>query len=209
MKSTRDRILQQLLQFPNSSINALANAVGINAISVRHHLTSLQADGLVSSQEERHGVGRPRLVYFLTDDGREKFPTRYLELTNRLIDHLKVKFPEETISDIFQNIAKDMAGDWVKDLDKLSFEEKLSHLQKFMTKEGFSMQWDKQGQDYYIHQISCPYYHVTQNHPEVCSLGRSVVSLFLSISTEKISCMLQGNPHCTFHIPEEVYKRAL
>ena len=206
MKSTRDRILQQLLKYPNSSINELADAVGINAISVRHHLTSLQADGLVTSQEERHGVGRPRLVYFLTDDGREKFPTRYLELTNRLIDHLKINFPEEAVSDIFRSIAEDIAGDKLRGLDALTFEEKLSRLQEFMVDEGFSMQWEKQGEDYYIHQISCPYYHVTQKHPEVCSLGRSLVSLFLTLNVDKISCMLQGNPHCSFHIPEEAHK---
>ena len=99
-------------------------------------------------------------------------------------------------------------GDKVKNIESLSFEEKLTQLQDFMVKEGFSMQWEKQGNDYYIHQISCPYYHVTQQHSEVCSLGRSIVSLFLSVSSDKISCMLQGNPHCTFHIPEEGYKGA-
>jgi DeoR family transcriptional regulator, suf operon transcriptional repressor len=64
MNSTRDRILQTLLNRPRSSINELAQAVDINAISVRHHLTNMQADGLVAAEEERHGVGRPRLVYF-------------------------------------------------------------------------------------------------------------------------------------------------
>ena len=48
MKSTRDRILQTLLDKPHSTINELAEAVSINAISVRHHLTSLLLEGLVS-----------------------------------------------------------------------------------------------------------------------------------------------------------------
>ena len=71
MKSTRDRILQTLLHQPRASINKLAEAVGINPISVRHHLTNLQMEGLVDAQEERHGVGRPRLVYVLTQEGME------------------------------------------------------------------------------------------------------------------------------------------
>jgi hypothetical protein len=37
-----------------------------------------QMEGLVEGQEERHGVGRPRLVYVLTDEGMEHFPTRYM-----------------------------------------------------------------------------------------------------------------------------------
>ena len=34
-------------------INELAEVVGINPISVRHHLNSLQADGLIEAEEER------------------------------------------------------------------------------------------------------------------------------------------------------------
>ncbi len=65
MTSTRERVLQTLLTSPRSAINDLALAVGINGISVRHHLTNLQADGLVTYEEERHGVGRPLMVYLL------------------------------------------------------------------------------------------------------------------------------------------------
>ena len=75
MKSTREKVLQTLASSPKATIIDIAKEVGINAISVRHHLTSLQIDGLVASEEERHGVGRPRLVYSLTESGIEKFPT--------------------------------------------------------------------------------------------------------------------------------------
>jgi len=204
MKSTRDRILKRLLTHPMSSINDLAKAVGINAISVRHHLTSLQAEGLVTAQEERHGVGRPRLVYFLTEGGREKFPTRYLELTNRLIDHLKEKFPEQTVEEIFSDIAVELTRNEVKNLDGIPFELKLDKLQKFMVDEGFSMQWENQGEEYFIHQVSCPYFHVTQQHPEVCTLGRTIISQFLSLSVENISCISKGNAHCVFQIPKQI-----
>ncbi|HEX2994159.1 MAG TPA: winged helix-turn-helix transcriptional regulator, partial [Anaerolineales bacterium] len=62
----KDKILQALLRKPKITINELAEAVGINPISVRHHLTNLQMEGLIAAEEERHGVGRPRLVYALT-----------------------------------------------------------------------------------------------------------------------------------------------
>jgi predicted ArsR family transcriptional regulator len=78
---------------PHSTINDLAKAVSINSISVRHHLTSLLLDGLVQSEEERHGVGRPRLVYSLSQKGLERFPTRYFELTSRLLDQMKESLP--------------------------------------------------------------------------------------------------------------------
>jgi len=88
-KSTRDRVLQTLLRKHRCTINELADVVDINPISVRHHIAKLQAEGLVTSEEERHGVGRPRQVFFLTEAGLERFPTRYMRLAIRLLEQLK------------------------------------------------------------------------------------------------------------------------
>src|SRR5262245_65485027 len=91
MKSTKDKILQTLLRHPKITINEIAEAVGINAISVRHHLSNLEKEGLIAAEEERHGVGRPRLMYLLTEDGMERFPTKYHRLTTRLMAQMKEK----------------------------------------------------------------------------------------------------------------------
>ncbi len=97
-KSTRQRVLQTLLSRQRCTINELAEAVNINPISVRHHITRLEAEGLVTSEEERHGVGRPRRLYFLTEDGQERFPSRYLRFTIRLLEQLKDTMPEAMVS---------------------------------------------------------------------------------------------------------------
>ena len=57
MKSTRDKILNTLLTQRQATIKQLSEVVGINGISVRHHLINLQAEGLVTAEEQRHGVG--------------------------------------------------------------------------------------------------------------------------------------------------------
>jgi DeoR family suf operon transcriptional repressor len=200
MKSTRDRILQTLLSHPRSTINELADAVGINAISVRHHLTSLQADSLVTADEERHGVGRPRLVYFLTEKGFERFPTRYLRLTNRLLDQLKETMPQPTVNGLFVQMATNLAASYASKSQSLTMEEKLNLIKELLTQEGFSVEWEKQGDKYHIHEITCPYYHVGQSHPEVCSIDQTIISTVLSLPVEKIECILRGDNHCTYVI---------
>ena len=201
MKSTRDRILQTLLSHPRSTINELAEAVGINAISVRHHLTSLQADNLVAAEEERHGVGRPRLVYCLTEKGLERFPTRYLQLTNRLLDQLKETMPQSTVNGLFVQMATNLASSYASKSQSLTMEEKLNLIKELLTQEGFSVEWEKQGDKYHIHEITCPYYHIGQSHPEVCSVDQTVISTVLSLPAEKIECILRGDNHCTYVIP--------
>jgi predicted ArsR family transcriptional regulator len=201
MKSTRERILTTLASQPRSTINELAAAVGINAISVRHHLTSLEAERLVTADEERHGVGRPRLVYFLTEKGLERFPTRYLRLTNLLLDQMKESLPSNTVTGIFTQMASDMADSAMQKARFLTTEGKLDLVKDLLAQEGFQVEWEKLGDQYQIHEITCPYYHIGQSHPEVCSVDQTVISKILSIPAEKIKCVLSGDAHCTYIIP--------
>jgi DeoR family suf operon transcriptional repressor len=202
MKSTRDRILQTLLANPNASIIELAVAVGINAISVRHHLSNLQAEDLVTVEEERHGVGRPRQVYALTEKGLERFPTSYMRLTNHLLSQLKETMPPQVVNSLFTQIANDLGAGIANQVKSLTIEEKLEAVKQLLGQEGFSVEWEKKGSQYLIHEITCPYYHIGQNHPEVCTVDQTIISTILSIPAEKINCVLRGDKHCTYIITE-------
>ncbi len=204
MKSTRERILQNLLSHPGSTINEMAVAVGINAISVRHHLTSLEAEALVAAEEERHGVGRPRLVYFLTEKGLERFPTNYLRLTTRLLDQIKDKLPPAVVGELFAHMANEVAGNHAQEAKELSIEARLDLVKELLSQEGFTVEWEKLGDQYQIHEITCPYYHVGQSHPEVCTVDQTLISKVLSIPAEKIECVLKGDNHCTYVIPYQM-----
>ena len=198
MKSTRDRILQTILHQPRRTINELAESVGINPISVRHHLTNLQVEGLVTAEEERHGVGRPRLVYFLTEEGMEKFPTRYLRLTTRILDQMKESMSSPVVTKLFSQIADNMASKYTEQVQGLGMEERLDFVKTLLAEEGFTVEWEKKGELYQIHEISCPYYQIGINHPEVCTVDQALISKMLALPAEKVQCMLNGGAHCTY-----------
>jgi predicted ArsR family transcriptional regulator len=204
MKSTRDRIMQTLLRQPRTSINELAVAVGINPISVRHHLTNLQVEGLVSTDEERHGVGRPRLVYFLTEAGTEHFPTRYLRLTTRLLAQMKESMPEPVVSKLFAQMADGLAKEYASQMAGLNMEERLDLAKTLLTEEGFDIQWERTGNQYAIHEITCPYLQIGLSHPEVCTVDQTLISKMLAVPAEKVQCLLQGDAHCTYVVQAEV-----
>jgi predicted ArsR family transcriptional regulator len=205
MKSTRERILQSLLHHPRSTINDLAGEIGINPISVRHHLTNLQAEGLIRAEEVRHGVGRPRLVYSLTEDGMERFPTRYLRLTTRLLSQMKEQLPQPMVSDMFKQVADDLAAEHEEQLSGLGVEQRLNVMKELLGEEGFVVEWEKKGQDYFIHEITCPYLQVGHIHPEVCTVDQTLISKMLAIPASKVQCILSGAAHCTYvvNVPAE------
>lgn len=204
MKSTRDRILQTLLMNPRSTISDLAEAVDINSVSVRHHLTSLQADNLVVAQEERHGVGRPRLVYSLTERGAELFPTRYLRLVNQLLGQLKNSLPKKELDRLLVQIALDITSDFAPRIKNLTIEKKLESIQEFLAKEGFVIEWEKQGTEYIINEVACPFYHISQQHPEVCTIDRTIFTSLLSTPVNKVKCILSGDNHCSYTISQNL-----
>jgi predicted ArsR family transcriptional regulator len=201
-RSTREKVLYTLLKREQCTINELAEEVDINPISVRHHIAKLEATRLVDSHEEKHGVGRPRRVYFLTERGRERFPTRYLRLTLRLLEQLKETMPQPMVDRLFTQIAKDLASEYRDDLDDLTMEERLDLVTDLLTQEGFTVEWEREGDNYRIRESNCPYYHVGQTHPEVCSVDQTLISTLLSIPAQKVKCMLHGDSHCTYLITD-------
>lgn len=203
MKTTREKVMQALLSKPRSTVQEIADVVGINGISVRHHINALLADNLISTDEERHGVGRPRLVYYLTEAGQEKFPTSYLRLTGRLLSQLKSSMPPALVDSLFTSIALDLSQDYMEKAKTMNLEEKLDLITTLLSKEGFSVEWEKQGGNYLLVENSCPYYHVGQEHPEVCNVDKTMIANILSIPVEKISCVLGGGDHCSYLIKPE------
>jgi predicted ArsR family transcriptional regulator len=198
MKSTKDKILQTLLRHPKTTINDIAEAVGINPISVRHHLSNLEKEGLIEAEEERHGVGRPRLAYSLTQDGMEKFPTKYLQLTTRLLAQMKESMPALAVEKLFSQVAEEMASEYSEQVQNMGMEERLEFVKEMLGREGFTVEWEKNGNDYQIHEITCPYLQIGIEHPEVCTVDQTLISKMLALPASKIQCILDGSAHCTY-----------
>ena len=202
-RSTRERVLRTLLKQHRCTINDLAKAVDINPISVRHHIAKLEAQGLVISEEERHGVGRPRRVYYLSEIGMEHFPTRYMRLTIRLLQQLKQEMSPNMVNELFSHMAEDLVDNFTNasELSQLSVEDRLNLVKEILTKEGFEIEWERKDDQYHIREVSCPYFHVGENHPEVCSVDRILISTMLEVPAERIKCVLNGDTHCTYVVP--------
>jgi predicted ArsR family transcriptional regulator len=205
MQSTRERVLYTLLKNQHCTINELAEAVQINPISVRHHIAKLQAEGLVDSEEERHGVGRPRRLYVLTEAGLERFPTRYIQMSNRLLDQIKQQLPIQQVRMLFANMAKALIDEEAENTNfsGLVFEERLELVKKLLMREGFTVEWERKGDEYHIIETNCPYLHVGHYHPEICAMDQTLISSILNVPTEKVKCILNGDQLCTYVITNQ------
>ena len=200
MNSTRNLILKTLKSRGPTPIAELAMALGVSTVSIRHHLTSLQAEGLIAAGEARHGVGRPHLVYSLTQAGMERFPTRYMRLSGRLLEELKATLPPDQIEAMFTRIAESIVADNAHRLAGKSLDEKMALLVELLGDEGFMAAWNVAGQNWQLTEYNCPYFLIGQKHPEICRMDEALISQVLSLPVEKNTCLLDGDARCTFTI---------
>ena len=200
MKSTRDKILNTLLTQRQATIKQLSEVVGINGISVRHHLINLQAEGLVTAEEQRHGVGRPAFVYRLTEKGMEKFPTNYLKLTNYLLAELEETLSPEEIEATFKRIGKKQAEESTNIDKNQPIEAQLEQLANQLASDRFLLSWKKEGDSIILQSDNCPYLHVGKEHPEICRIDETLFSEALGREVQLETCMLRGDPSCTYKI---------
>jgi predicted ArsR family transcriptional regulator len=198
--STRDIILEAIKQANEATVDDLAKAADVSPVTVRHHLNSLQADGLLRTRSVRRKVGRPYYVYSLSDKGHELFPQRYVRLSSMLLDELKARFSAGVVNEMFSDVVKRLAAEHESRLVGLTFEERLDYLVDLLANEGFLASWEQSDGGYLLSEYSCPYYSVGQRHSEVCSFDKQLMQAVLDTEILQISCMLNGDPACNFSI---------
>jgi DeoR family suf operon transcriptional repressor len=198
---TKERIFQALRTQGKMTVSELASAVKITPIAVRHHLTSLQAEGMIEVREERHGVGRPRQIYKLTPIALDRNTSRYFQFTTLLLDQLKVHLSPEVVENLLMEVASSMAGEWKTELDLLPLPQRLERLVELLTGEGFVARVESTGSGQYcLTELACPYSRISLSHPEICALDASLISRALGTPVEMTSCIRTGSDACTYSI---------
>jgi DeoR family suf operon transcriptional repressor len=202
--ATRETILRSLRTKGQCTVKELAEVVGISPVSVRHHLAQLLAEGLIEAKEVRHGVGRPHHAYSLTEDAIELFPTRYFQLTNRLLDEIKYEMSPERVKNMFGRMASTIAEEFAESYEHLTIEQRLPKLVSMLSSEGFDAQYELQDDQIIIRLLSCPYLDLVEYHPEINFIDQELIARTLSLPFERVHCFADGDSHCCFvvHLPQ-------
>jgi len=211
MGSTRNQVLQHLLTQQRCTISDLAKAVSIDPISVRHHIAKLEGEALIDSVEERHGVGRPRRLYFLTEAGMELFPGRTIRFTNELLEQLKSQLSDDAYQRLFEKMAASISENYLsgKDFDNLTLDQRLELIETWLTNEGYTVQVERNENEIVVKESSCPYYYVGRRHGEVCTIDKRLISQVLSAEPERTTCLLHGDSYCTYVVPLSAIKESI
>jgi predicted ArsR family transcriptional regulator len=109
------------------------------------------------------------------------------------------------VNHLFKQIADEVVDEYSADFDlkNLSLEQRLDFVQDLLRREGFMIEWKRLDNEYYIQETSCPYYHVGQTHPEICTVDETLISNVLSVPVKKVKCILNGDSVCTYVVNDD------
>jgi predicted ArsR family transcriptional regulator len=208
VQETRRQILNILRTHQQATVDdivsQLENIRGhITPVTVRHHLTKLQADGLVVAQQTRHrsAPGRPQHVYTLTTQGATRFPNNYIQLSTKLLQQLSSSLPEHQINVIFEGIATSIADD--ADIPDGNLAQRLDAVVEYLSKQGYDASWEATDDGYRLDTYNCPYHHLSRTSTHLCEMDMRLISKMLGVVPRLVSRMSNGDQSCSYHIPEK------
>lgn len=200
MQSTRQEILNILREEKQATVEDLAERLELTPMTIRHHLNVLQAQNLVVANKVRRSkrVGRPRLVYTLTDAADDLFPHGYGELARHLLSEVKEIVSDEETDAMFRRMAKRVASEAPPPEEGQSFEDRLDQVSEFLEEQGYLSHWEETDKGYVMTNVNCPYRQVSREHGEVCILDTELIRNLLDVEPQRLTSMHQGEATCSF-----------
>jgi DeoR family transcriptional regulator, suf operon transcriptional repressor len=203
VESTRDQILRYVRGRRETSVHQLAGALGLSQQAVRRHLDGLRADGFLDARLERHGVGRPALVFFATERGEELSGRTYLQLLSRLFRHLEKSEGESAeghhvLDDVFAGIAAEVAADHQSEVRGSTLAERVAQASRALEREGIVDGWEQQGEVFEIHNGECPYLRLAAMSDAPCRSDRQTIELLVGANVEQIKRIVDGATSCEY-----------
>ena len=200
MQSTRQDILDYLRKCGQASIKDLGRHLGLTSTGIRQHLTILERDGLIDAREERGHVGRPALMYRLTDAGDARYPKKYDELANALIEEARALLGADALQRLMKNVAARFAEPYAGRMEGKARTERLEETARTIQDRGNVAEGRWSGDDYLIETHTCPFWQVAKRNSAVCALDVVFVRRLAGADARLSTSLLRGDNSCTFRI---------
>jgi predicted ArsR family transcriptional regulator len=200
MQATRQQILDFLRRYGRATVKDLDSHLGLTSTGVRQHLTVLEREGLVEAHEERGHVGRPALVYQLSEKGDSMYPKKYDQLANILLEEVREVAGAQALQTLLRRVAVRFADSYSDRLDEKSLAERVREATRIINERGSEADCEKDGDDWLIHQYTCPFPQVARRNSCVCALDVEFVRQLVGSDARLSTSLLRGDRACTYRI---------
>jgi predicted ArsR family transcriptional regulator len=200
IQSTRQQILEYLQRHGRATVKELGSLLDLTSTGIRQHLTVLERDGLVDSREERGRVGRPTLVYSLTEEADALFPKTYDALAIVLLEEIRASQGNERLHELLRQVAERMAAPYSERMEGKPLAERVRETVAIMEEQGCVVDCRHADADYYIDEFTCPFPKVAQQDHAICVLHVDFIRILTGADTRLTESLLRGQRACSHRV---------
>jgi predicted ArsR family transcriptional regulator len=160
----------------------------------------LERDGLIEAREERGRVGRPTLVYSLTDKADALFPKRYDMLASVILEEIRSEDGNEKLHQILNKVASRLASPHVDRVEGKPLPERVKETVRVMEEQGCMVDWEERDGEYLIDEYTCPFPKVAERDRSVCALHVEFVRVMSGGDTRLTRSLMRGENACTYRV---------
>ena len=210
METTREHVLRLVRGHREMTIAQIADSLGVSQPAVRRHLDGLRADGFIDARLERHGVGRPSLVFFPTERGDEGAGRQYLQLLTRLfrrldrMDETTVggRSGREVLDGALSEVAYEVAAAHEDEVGGRTLAERVERASVALKGEGIVDGWHQDGEAFRLVNGECPYIRIAELTDAPCRSDRQSIELLVGAHVDQIRRIAEGSPVCEYIVRE-------
>ncbi|MFB2935427.1 iron-sulfur cluster biosynthesis transcriptional regulator SufR [Aerosakkonemataceae cyanobacterium BLCC-F154] len=211
--STKQDILEHLLQRGQATALELSETLDISPQAVRRHLKDLEAEELIEYELVQAGMGRPQHAYRLSRKGRDRFPNSHGKFAVSLLDTMAQTLGKEQVNNILQKQWQQKALDYRDRIGSGKLGERVAKLVDLRRAEGYMAEWypiesetvqNGNCSQFMFTEHNCAISDVAETFPSVCSHELEMFATILPDCTvERTHWLINGQHRCGYMITKK------
>lgn len=211
--STKQDILEHLLQRGQATALELAQTLDISPQAVRRHLKDLETEELIEYELVQAGMGRPQHAYRLSRKGRDRFPNNHGKFAVSLLDTMAQTLGKEQVNNILQKQWQQKALEYRDRIGSGKLGERVAKLVDLRRAEGYMAEWypieletaqNGNCSQFMFTEHNCAISDVAETFPSVCSHELEMFATVLPDCTvERTHWLINGQHRCGYMITKK------
>lgn len=197
-----DRLLYALKSRGPQTACELASALKVTDVAVRQTAERLASAGLVTHDDRRVGVGRPKRHWLLTEVGHQRFPDRHAALTLDLIEATEAVFGADGLDRLIAHREGQMLAQYGAATAGLPLRQRVEKLAGLRSAEGYMADVVEDEEGLLLVENHCPICVAATRCQNFC---RSELKIFAAVlgpdvSIERVDHIVAGARRCAYRI---------
>ncbi|QSR86918.1 winged helix-turn-helix transcriptional regulator [Candidatus Methylacidiphilum infernorum] len=199
IKDSRYNILFELKRNPGLSIGELTKKINLSYMGVKQHCLALEKEGFVETQKRQKSIGRPEIVYCLTEKADIFFPKDYSFFVERLLNGIETLYGSLALDRLIYWVFRKDGEELSQSVSSLTLEDRAKELISFREERGYMGRLVRESEEEFkIIEFHNPILPLLDKYPKIRIFEKQMFEKVLGVPVKRMEDRSYGSYYCTF-----------